>query len=162
VRTFREHFAHTLLWLTHYDAALVGSNSPLLIDEAELARRMAAPAVGADLRKVMMGSATDLLSYFVMGTDGMARFSRDGIVNTDDRLYLELGPSPSPPRQGRTSAPCPPSARAFPTWHPPRSRWLGRSSGGAGISSGRPAAPRTRSWPSSSGASQGIPDSPER
>ena len=90
VRTFREHFTHTLLWLTHYDAELVGSNSPLLIDEAELARRMAAPVVGDDLRKVMMGSATDLLSYFVMGTDGMARFSRDGTVNTDDRLYLEF------------------------------------------------------------------------
>jgi spermidine synthase len=90
VRTFREHFRHTLLWLTHYDAELVGSNDPLRIDEAELARRMAAPAVAADLSRVMMGSATDLLSYFVMGTDGMARFSRDGVLNTDDRLYLEF------------------------------------------------------------------------
>ncbi|MFI5183958.1 MAG: fused MFS/spermidine synthase [Vicinamibacteria bacterium] len=90
VRTFREHFEYTLLWLTHFDAELVGSNSPLLIDEAELARRIAAPAVARDLEKVMMGSATDLLSYFVMGTDGMARFSRDGILNTDDRLYLEF------------------------------------------------------------------------
>ncbi len=89
VRTFREHFPHTLLWLTHYDAELVGSRSPLLVDEAELARRMAVPAVAADLGNVMMGSATDLLSYFVMGTDGMARFSREGILNTDDRLYLE-------------------------------------------------------------------------
>jgi len=90
VRTFREHFTHTLLWLTHYDAELVGSNSPLVIDEAELARRMAAPAVAADLRRVMMGSPADLLSYFVMGTDGLTRFSRGGILNTDDRLYLEF------------------------------------------------------------------------
>ncbi|MFI5183733.1 MAG: fused MFS/spermidine synthase [Vicinamibacteria bacterium] len=90
VRTFREHFKYTLLWLTESDAELVGSNSPLRIDEGELARRMAAPAVADDLKKVMMGSATDLLSYFVMGTDGMAKFSRDGILNTDDRLYLEF------------------------------------------------------------------------
>ena len=91
VRTFQEHFRYTLLWLTHYDAELVGSNSPLRIDEAELGRRLAAaPAVADDLNKVMMGSATDLLSYFVMGTEGMARFGRDGILNTDDRLYLEF------------------------------------------------------------------------
>jgi spermidine synthase len=90
VRTFREHFPHTMLWLTHYDAELVGSTSPLLIDEAEVARRMAVPAVAEDLRRVMMGSATDLLSYFMMGAEGMARFSRDGILNTDDRLYLEF------------------------------------------------------------------------
>jgi spermidine synthase len=90
VRTFREHFPHTLLWLTHYDAELVGSASPFLIDETEVARRMTPPAVALDLERVMMGSATDLLSYFVMGTQGMARFSRDGILNTDDRLHLEF------------------------------------------------------------------------
>lgn len=90
VRTFREHFKHTLLWLTHYDAELIGSNDPLAIDEAELARRLAVPAVAADLQKVMMGTPADLLSYFVMGTDGMARFGAGGILNTDDRLYLEF------------------------------------------------------------------------
>ena len=90
VRTFREHFAYTLLWLTHYDAELVGSNVPFVLDEGALARRMAPPDVAGDLARVMMGSPTDLLSYFVMGTEGMARFSRDGILNTDDRLYLEF------------------------------------------------------------------------
>lgn len=90
VRTFREHFPHTLLFLTHYDAELVGSLEPFAIDEAELERRIAAPRVAGDLRKVMMGSATDLLSYFVMGTAGMARFAQAGILNTDDNLYLEF------------------------------------------------------------------------
>jgi spermidine synthase len=90
VRTFRQHFPHTLLWLTHYDAELIGSNSPLLLDEGELGRRMSVPAVAADLAKVMMGSPADLLSYFVMGTQGMAAFSRAGILNTDDRPHLEF------------------------------------------------------------------------
>ena len=85
VKTFQQHFPHTLMWLTHYDAVLVGSNSPFLIDEAELQRRIAEPAVAADLKKVLMGSATDLLSYFVMGTEGMKRFAQNGTVNTDDR-----------------------------------------------------------------------------
>ena len=38
----------------------------------------------------MMGSAHDFLSYFVMGTEGMKRFARDGTLNTDDNLYLEF------------------------------------------------------------------------
>jgi len=90
VKTFREHFKYTMLWLTHYDAELVGSNSPILIDDAELERRIAEPAIYTDLSRVMMGSATDFLSYFVMGTEGMRRFSEGGIINTDDNLYLEF------------------------------------------------------------------------
>jgi spermidine synthase len=90
VRTFQQHFAHTLMWLTHYDAVLVGSNTPFHIDESDLDRRLAEPAVANDLRKLMMGSASDLLGYFVMGTEGMKRFGRDGTLNTDDHLYLEF------------------------------------------------------------------------
>jgi spermidine synthase len=90
VRTFNEHFKYTMLWLTHYDAELVGSNSPILIDEAALERRIAEPAIYGDLSKVMMGLATDFLSYFVMGTEGMKKFSHGGIINTDDNLYLEF------------------------------------------------------------------------
>ena len=90
VKTFREHFRYTMLWLTHYDAELVGSNSPIIIDEAELEKRIAEPAIYSDLSRVMMGSATDFLSYFVMGTEGMKKFSHGGIINTDDNLYLEF------------------------------------------------------------------------
>ncbi len=90
VRTFQQHFAHTMMWLTHYDAALVGSNAPFVIDEAELERRMATPDVASDLRSVEMGSAADLLSYFVMGTGGMKQFAKNGTLNTDNHLYLEF------------------------------------------------------------------------
>ncbi len=90
VRTFRQHFAHTMLWLVHYDAVMVGSNAPFLIDEADLERRMTDPAIAGDLRKVEMSSAADLLSYFAMGTEGMTRFGQSGVLNTDDRLYLEF------------------------------------------------------------------------
>ena len=90
VRTFHEHFAHAMLWLTHYDAVLVGSNSPFLMDEAELQRRIEQPAVADDLGRVAMGSSTALLSYFVMGTEGMAQFGQNATLNTDDRPYLEF------------------------------------------------------------------------
>lgn len=90
VRTFREHFRYTMFWLTQSDAELVGSNSPILIDEAELDRRIAEPTIFGDLSRVMMGSAADFLSYFVMGTEGMKNFSNGGILNTDNNLYLEF------------------------------------------------------------------------
>ena len=90
VRTFQQHFSHTMLWLTHYDSVLVGSNSPFAIDESELERRLGQPEVGEDLRRVRMGSAADLLGYFMMGTEGMKRFAQHGELNTDDRLYLEF------------------------------------------------------------------------
>jgi spermidine synthase len=90
VRTFQDQFKYTLMWLTHYDAELVGSNSPIVIDEAELERRIARPPIAADLQRVLMGSAADFLSYYVMGTDGMTRFGRGGALNTDDNLYLEF------------------------------------------------------------------------
>jgi spermidine synthase len=90
VRTFRQQFPHTLMWLAHYDAVLIGSIAPFLVDEAELDRRMAEPVIARDLRRVTMGSSTDLLSYFVMGDEGMERFARNGTLNTDDHLYLEF------------------------------------------------------------------------
>jgi spermidine synthase len=79
-----------MLWLTHYDAELVGSNSPIILDEAELDGRIREPSIFDDLSRVMMGSAADFLSYFVMGREGMKKFGNGGIINTDDNLYLEF------------------------------------------------------------------------
>jgi spermidine synthase len=90
VRTFQEAFAYSVLWLTQYDAELVGSNSPIVIDEERLARRMAFPAVAGDLAMVEMGSVDDFLSYFVAGTRGLREFASLGVVNTDDNLSLEF------------------------------------------------------------------------
>lgn len=90
VKTFSQNFKYTMTWLTHYDAEIIGSNSPIIIDEEELERHIAFPSVANDLKQVMMGSATDFLSYFLMAIDGMKTFSNGGIVNTDDNLYLEF------------------------------------------------------------------------
>jgi spermidine synthase len=90
VRTFQQAFAYSVLWLTQYDAELVGSNVPIQIDENRLARRMALPAVASDLAMVEMGSVDDFLSYFVAGTRGLREFASIGAVNTDDNLLLEF------------------------------------------------------------------------
>jgi spermidine synthase len=91
VRTFGEQFRYTMLWLTYYDAEIIGSNQPIVIDEAQLEQRIrSVPTVQGDLERVYMGSSVDFLSWFVMATPGMQAFSRDGVVNTDDNLYLEF------------------------------------------------------------------------
>jgi len=90
VKTFSDSFKYTMAWLTQYDAELIGSNAPILIDEAQLDRRLSDSAVSGDLKPVMMATATDFLSYFIMGTAGLTAFSRGGILNTDDNLYLEF------------------------------------------------------------------------
>ena len=89
-RTFSLHFKYTMAWLTQHDVEIIGSNSPIIIDEQELQRRISYPAVHDALNQVSMGSATDFLSYFVMGTEAVAAFGNGGVINTDDNLYLEF------------------------------------------------------------------------
>jgi spermidine synthase len=90
VQTLRENFSYTMVWLTHSDAELIGSNSPLIIDAEDMERRIQIPEIRQDLERVKMGSAEDFLSYFVMGTEGAKAYSSGGRINTDDNLYLEF------------------------------------------------------------------------
>ncbi|MBC8412323.1 fused MFS/spermidine synthase [bacterium] len=90
LKTFSKNFKYSMVWLAQYDAEIIGSDSPIIIDEAELAKRIAFPAIAQNLKSVMMDSSTDFLSYFIMGTEGVEAFGGDGIVNTDDNLYLEF------------------------------------------------------------------------
>jgi len=90
IRTIRENFAYSMIWVTHYDAEIIASNSPIVIDEDELARRIASQQVMNDLHQIKMGSAEEFLSFFVMGSAGSARYASGGVINTDDNLYLEF------------------------------------------------------------------------
>ncbi len=97
VRTFAEAFRHVAVWLTHYDAELVGSGEPIAADEARLTERLARPEMARDLQIVDMGTAEDFLSYFALGDAGARAFGRDGDLNTDDNLVLEFS---APESQG--------------------------------------------------------------
>jgi spermidine synthase len=90
VRTLREVFPYVMVWLTHDDAELIGSNAPIVIDEKDLERRIRVPEIQQDLVPVRMASAEDFLSYFVMGNEGAKAYSMGGRINTDDNLYLEF------------------------------------------------------------------------
>ena len=90
VRTFGENFRHVMIWLTHYDAELIGSNDPIVLDEDALERRIAVFAIKRDLEVVDMGSAGEFLSYFVAGASGARALASGGRINTDDNLALEF------------------------------------------------------------------------
>jgi spermidine synthase len=90
VKTFNENFIYTMMWLTHTDATLVGSNSPIMIDETYLERRISAPGVSEDLKRIKMYPAREFLSYFILGPNGMKSFGKGGTINTDDNLYIEF------------------------------------------------------------------------
>jgi spermidine synthase len=90
IATFRKNFKYTMLWLTQYDAELVGSNTPIVLDEQELERKISNAVVRPDLASVNMGTARNFMSYFIMGNSGLEEFSRGGTINTDNNIYLEL------------------------------------------------------------------------
>ena len=90
VRTFANRYRHVMLWLTHYDAEILGSNEPIAFDPDLLDRRIAVSPIREDLEEVFMGSAADFLAYFVAGTEGLREFCRGGALNTDDNLWLEF------------------------------------------------------------------------
>jgi spermidine synthase len=90
VRTFSNNFRHVMLWLTHYDAEILGSNDPIVLEPQAIERRIANSRIREDLEAVFMGSAGELLDYFVAGTAGLRDFSRNGVLNTDDNLWLEF------------------------------------------------------------------------
>jgi spermidine synthase len=86
-----------MVWLTYYDAVLVGSMDPIRIDEGELSRRLSAAAIRNDLEPIQMGTAREFLSYFILGDTGARTFAQGGAINTDDNLTLEFS---APASQG--------------------------------------------------------------
>ena len=96
-RTFSESFRHVMIWVTYYDAVLIGSDAPIRIDEADLSRRLSLPAIERDLAPIQMGTAEALLSHFVLGDSGVRAFARGASLNTDDNLLLEFS---TPASQG--------------------------------------------------------------
>lgn len=100
VKTFASEFKYVMIWRTYFDAELIGSNDPLVIDEAALARRLAFAPIRDALAEVQMGSPRALLSSFVAGTPGAHAFATGGALNTDDNLVLEFS-APRSQGEGR-------------------------------------------------------------
>jgi len=92
VRTFQSVFPNATLWspVTTSDYFLLGVKGDLSVDHAEMARRMASPAVAADLRRIHISSPADLLCEQRMDSAAVRRFASDATIHTDDNAFLEF------------------------------------------------------------------------
>lgn len=91
VKTFANNFRYVYVWLSDYDAELVGSNEPIEINIDTLQKRIdASPEVLSDLQRINMGSAAQFLSYCIMGPMSSRSYGKEALLNTDDNLYLEF------------------------------------------------------------------------
>jgi spermidine synthase len=90
-RTFLEAFPHAQLWLPSIrDAVLIGSDRPLTMTVERVRAAYAAPRTRANLEAAYLESPQALLGTFLLDRDGIARWSQDADVITDDRPWMEF------------------------------------------------------------------------
>ncbi|NIM50984.1 MAG: tetratricopeptide repeat protein, partial [Gemmatimonadales bacterium] len=94
-KTFMTVFPHTTLWFTPLRQyfILVGTKRELEIDFESLSRKLEMTNVQRDLELLNVTSPIDVLGWFVMGEDALARYVGDARTNTDNRPYLEFTPA---------------------------------------------------------------------
>ncbi len=88
--SFAANFEHNLLFQTAFDAVLIGSNEPIRLDMAQLARRLQHDEVASQLSRIGLDDALSFLVELTMDDLAVRRFAEDGRLNTDDNLYLEF------------------------------------------------------------------------
>jgi len=96
-RTFLAAFPHSTLWLSpiRHHGLLVGTRDELRIDLASLASKLDREGVRSELERLGVFESMDVLSWFVMGEEGLARYVGGARMNTDDHPYLEFTPAMS-------------------------------------------------------------------
>jgi spermidine synthase len=90
IRSFSDNFEHVSVWDAITDVVLIGSRQPIRLDLERLSERIAEPAVKRQLDWIQLGNPIALLSRLSMEDSGIRAFGRDGIVNSDDNLYIEF------------------------------------------------------------------------
>jgi len=71
------------------DTILIGAQEPIQLDYGALERRIARPAVRAELARAGIESVEDLLANLIIGPDDVGSFVAGAPLNTDDNALLE-------------------------------------------------------------------------
>jgi spermidine synthase len=87
LRSFLSVFPHVTMWMG--GSIAIGSNEPLLLDEADFALKVAYPAVQAALTESGMGTFEDLVGQYFSGRAEMERYLGPGDLLRDDRPITE-------------------------------------------------------------------------
>ncbi len=89
VATFRSVFPHARLWaLTKYDFIMLGSSSPITINEDVFGRNFT--RVAADLATIKVQDSYSVLSSLLLTDEELDRFAAGAPLNTDDLPVLEF------------------------------------------------------------------------
>jgi len=95
VRSFQEAMPHSSLWMVNNclnkHAVLMGTLSPTRIDFQQFKRYVDRQDINADLADINIQSVYELLDCFVVDEKGLRNIGGNGLLNTDDRPFLEFG-----------------------------------------------------------------------
>jgi spermidine synthase len=89
-QTGLEVFNHGTLWLVGKDGLLIYTDEPLTISLARWEKRIANRGIRGDLRRFPADSAADLLSFMLLGPDGLRAWADGAEIISDDRPFLEF------------------------------------------------------------------------
>jgi spermidine synthase len=89
LRTFTGVFPYVHLFRVEYDAILVGSMHPHVVDETRLRDRWT-DEVKADLERIDVHSVEDFLARYWIGGDELRQCTPPGSLNTDDNMLIEF------------------------------------------------------------------------
>jgi hypothetical protein len=71
----------------------VGTRDKLQIDYAAMAEKLQRPGVSDQMAPMGVSGPLDVLAWFVMGEETLARYVEGARMNTDDHPYLEFAPA---------------------------------------------------------------------
>ena len=93
-RTFAENFRHVLVFSAEdvsSDTVLVGSDSPLPLDLARIARGFEQPRVAAELGRAYIHAPEAVLARVLLASRAeVLKFTAGAVINTDDNARIEL------------------------------------------------------------------------
>lgn len=94
-KTFITVFPRTTLWFTPLRQyfILVGTQRGLQIDFESLSGKLGMSNVQRDLELLNVSDPIDVLGWFAMGEEALARYVGDARINTDNHPYLEFTPA---------------------------------------------------------------------
>ncbi len=92
MKTFHSVFPHVLVFesIEGFDLLMIGSFDAVSLDPRKMESRWGNLELQRELTSIGITKGVDLIGRFILGAQGLERFSSSGVINTDDNGYLEF------------------------------------------------------------------------
>lgn len=88
--TFTTVFPHYTAWFINADLFLIGSNTPLKLDEGRILKRLEKRELSDALKEVGFADVPAILGCYLMDESGLDAFSAGGKIMRDDQPWAEF------------------------------------------------------------------------